>query len=276
MASPRIITLITDFGLSDVYAGVMKGILHARAPDAVVVDLTHEVPPQDVFAAAFALEIAWHHFPAGTVHLVVVDPGVGTDRRRLAIAAGDHYFVGPDNGCLSAALPEEVRGTRPPEGAYDERPVLLRSSLVARAVENFDVLSVTGSSLTFEGRDIFAPAAAFLAGGGRPDALGPLVNDAIAFPAFRAPPTADGIYGRVIAVDRYGNLITDIVASDLPAAPRFEVAGAHLNGISGTYAAASGPSAVVGSSGRVEIAVPGRSAAEILGAGPGDRVRVLP
>src|SRR6266700_3961663 len=148
MTNPRIITLITDFGLSDVYAGVVKGILYARAPDAVVVDLTHEVPPQDVFTAAFALEIAWRHFSAGTVHLVVVDPGVGTSRRRLAIAAGDQYFVGPDNGCLSAALPEEARGTRPPDGAYDERPVVLPGPVLARAIENFEVLSVPGSSLT--------------------------------------------------------------------------------------------------------------------------------
>src|SRR6266536_5432820 len=125
MTNSRIITLTTDFGLSDVYVGVMKGVLHARAPEALVIDLTHEIPPQDVFAAAFALEIAWGHFPAGTVHLVVVDPGVGTDRQRLAIAAADHFFVGPDNGCLSAALPEQARGMRQPAGAYDEQPVLL-------------------------------------------------------------------------------------------------------------------------------------------------------
>src|SRR6266550_4077550 len=192
MPDSRIITLITDFGLSDVYAGVMRGVLHARAPDAVVVDLTHEIAPQDVFAAAFALEIAWRHFPAGTVHVVVVDPGVGTGRRRLAIAAQGHLFVGPDNGCLSAALPEEARGLRRPGGAYDERPAVLPASIVATAVENLALLSVTGPSMTFEGRDIFGPAAAFLASGGRPDALGPSINEAIAFPAFRAPPTAEG------------------------------------------------------------------------------------
>ena len=273
MAGP-IVTLLTDFGLADVYAGVMKGVVAARAPGAAIVDLSHEIAPQDVFGAAVALESAWHHFPAGSIHLVVVDPGVGTPRRRLAIATAGQYFVGPDNGCLSAALSDEARGMRPAGGTYEERPVLLPPSVAAFAIEDLDRIGAGDPSATFEGRDVFAPAAAYLAAGGRPEELGPPVTEVLAFPAFKAPPGPGGLDGVVIAVDRYGNLITDILATDLPEQPRFVVAGSHIAGLSRTYGAATVPAAIAGSSGRIEVALPGRSAAEIIGAGRGDRVRV--
>jgi len=126
--SRRVITLLTDFGLSDAYVGVMKGVILSRAPSASIVDLTHEVAPQAITQGAFLLETAlrqaqdaaWRFFPAGSVHLVVVDPGVGTPRRRLALSAGGHYFVGPDNGVLSAALPDAAR----PAG-WEAQPVAL-------------------------------------------------------------------------------------------------------------------------------------------------------
>jgi S-adenosylmethionine hydrolase len=182
-----VITLLTDFGTADGYVGEMKGVLVARAPDAVLVDITHEIPPQDVEAARLTLARVWRRFPAGTVHLVVVDPGVGTDRAALAVKSDERWLVGPDNGVLSPAL--LVNG----------------ASAVALDVPPH-------ASASFHGRDVFAPAAAALALGSGLEALGAWTTQ----PVIRRTPEPhrldDGlIAGVVISIDRFGNAITNLV-----------------------------------------------------------------
>jgi S-adenosylmethionine hydrolase len=182
-----IITLLTDFGTADGYVGEIKGVLLTRVPDAELVDITHDVPPQDVESARLTLARTWRRFPPGTIHLVVVDPGVGSARAGLAVASDGRFLVGPDNGALSPAL------------------------LVA-GVRAVALLVPPGASATFHGRDVFAPAAAELARGVSLDALGTDIEA----PVVRRTPEAhrldDGtVQGQVIAVDRFGNAITNLV-----------------------------------------------------------------
>ena len=271
---PGPITLTTDFGYDDAYVAQMKGVILGAAPGAPIVDLSHAVPPQAVLDAAFLLELAWRAFPAGSVHVVVVDPGVGTARRRVAIAAGGSFFVGPDNGCLSAALTLGPRGLRAPGDAYKSRAVALPPDVAAVAIEA-EALLRRPVSATFEGRDVFAPAAAHLGRGGALADLGLAVTTIEAFPAFRAPRDAGGaIDGRVLRVDRFGNLITDVRGEDLPPSPVLAVGGRTIRGLAPTYGEARGLSAIIGSGGFVEIALPNGSAARELGLGAGARVNL--
>jgi S-adenosylmethionine hydrolase len=267
-----IVTLTTDFGSLDSYAGQVKGALLAVAPDARIVDLTHEIAPQGVSEAAFVLETAWQMFPAGTIHLVLVDPGVGTARRRLVIEAGGNVFIGPDNGCLSAALPDGARGSRQPEGGYEARLVRIAGDSRAFAFERLDLLP-RAPSATFEGRDVFAPVAGLVATGMPASELGTRTDECLAFPAFRSPPIEGGLDGMVIRCDRFGNLITDIRAGDLRPGARVLVATEEL-GLARTYGEAQGLAALPGSSGYLELALPGGSAAAALAAGPGTAVLV--
>ena len=268
---PPAITLLTDFGLEDVYVGVIKAVIHRLAPQSPVIDITHAVAPQDVVQGAFLLEQAWRYFPEGTVHLVVVDPGVGTSRRRLALAYQGHYFIGPDNGVLSAAMPDTARPARRIGETYEAQELIVPSGVRAFAGEPSAGAKV---SATFEGRDVFAPAAAFLAGGTDITRTGRPLDRLRAFPAFRAPRDERGmLLGLVLHEDHYGNLITDIRAADLPERAVFEVAGRRLS-LAHTYAEAPGLCAIVGSTGYIEIAQPNGSAAEALSAGKGTAVSV--
>jgi S-adenosyl-L-methionine hydrolase (adenosine-forming) len=234
-----IITLFTDFGTSDGYVGEMKGVMLSRTPDAHLVDVTHDIPPQDVESGRLALARVWRRFPQGTVHLAVVDPGVGSERRAIAVASDGRHLVGPDNGLLSPAL---LAGT-------------------ARVV----TLPVPGgASATFHGRDVFAPAAADLARGAPLEALGPEIVD----PVIRRTPEPrrmpdGGLLGEVIAIDRFGNAITNLVGRR---AACVEVEDARLP-VHRTYAEvpSGSPLALVGSTGLVEIAVRDGSAAVLLG-----------
>jgi hypothetical protein len=257
---PRIITLTSDFGVRDPFVGIMKGVILGLCPDARLVDLTHEIPPQDVLAGALALEAAVPFFPPGTVHLAVVDPGVGSARRPLAVAARGHLFVGPDNGLLTPALAEPGwRAVRLEAPEY-------RLAAVSR---------------TFHGRDIFAPAAAHLALGVSLYRLGPEVEDPVRVAIPRARLAAGAIEGEVIAEDRFGNLITSVTADLLAelrtgAALSVELGDRRLGGLLGSYAEApeGAAGAIIGSTGRLEIFVRNGSAAAALGAGRGTRVRV--
>jgi S-adenosylmethionine hydrolase len=206
------------------------------------------------------------------VHAVVVDPGVGTARHRVAIRAGGHDFVGPDNGCLSGALEPESRGRRRPDERYEARPVQLPAGVRAYAIED-DALLLPSVSATFEGRDVFAPVAAYLARGGDIASVGPRIETLQAFPAFRAPATPDGIEGIVIRLDRFENLITDVRAADVKGARAAMVAGRTVP-IVRTYADVRELCALEGSAGFIEIALPNGSAALTLGVGPGDRVLI--
>jgi S-adenosylmethionine hydrolase len=275
----RVITLLTDFGLSDTYVAQMKGVILAINPQAVVVDLTHEVRPQAVRQGAFLLETAVGAFPPDTVHVAVVDPGVGTARRALAVRAGDRWFVGPDNGLLSAALPPTARPA-PAEaaggGAVPPVPVLLPEGIRAVELRN-PRLRREPVSATFHGRDVFAPAAAHLTRGVGLDQFGPAVATLLAFPPFRARPGPDGrIHGRVVSIDRFGNVITDVRAEDLPDRIVAWCRGREVRGPVRTYAEARGIAAVVGSAGLLEIAAPGGSAAALLGVALDEEVLVVP
>jgi S-adenosylmethionine hydrolase len=245
-----IITLLTDFGTVDGYVGEMKGVLLAGAPDATLVDITHDIPPQDVERARLTLARVWRRFPPMTIHVVVVDPGVGSERAAIAVESDGRWLVGPDNGVLSAAL-------------------LLPT---ARAVE----LPVpTKASATFHGRDVFAPAAAALARGEPLDSLGePAIS-----PIVRRTPEPvrqiDGsLEGQVIYVDRFGNAVTNLFGF------RAGVVRAGLRRIPvrHTYAdvGIGEAVAVVGSTGFVELAVRDGSAAEALQIARGARVTLEP
>lgn len=251
---PGRLTLLTDFGSADGYVAAMRGVIASRAPACMIDDASHDVPAGDVRAAAFALAKYWKRYPPGTVHVVVIDPGVGTDRRPIVVAAAGRYGVGPDNGVLTPML-EEV------ESIHEIRAAGLMTA---------------EPSATFHGRDIFAPAAAFIAAGGVPEAVGPPVTDPVVLaedPPVRMP---DAVYGRIVHVDRFGTLVTNVTA-DLATGAKVEVGGIRVGPVRRTYGdvAAGEPVALIGSDGRLEIAVRDGNAASLLGLGRGAEVRVL-
>jgi S-adenosyl-L-methionine hydrolase (adenosine-forming) len=235
----RIITLLTDFGTADGYVGEIKGVLLSRVPDAYLVDITHDIPAQDVESARLTLARVWRRFPAGTVHLAVVDPGVGTSRQALAVESDGRYLVGPDNGVLSPAL------------------LMGDARVVALSVPS-------NAASTFHGRDVFAPAAAELASGKPVQELGVPVAEVVVRRTPEPRRRGDGaLAGEVIAVDRFGNAITNLVGRR-PAL--LEVAGAVLP-VRRTYSEVEpgSPLALVGSTGLIEVAVRDGSAARLLG-----------
>jgi len=250
-----IATLLTDFGLDDYYVAAVKGVILSRAPEATLVDVSHQVPPGDVETALFLLRAAAPCFPPGTVHLAVVDPGVGSDRRLLAVAAAAAVFVAPDNGLLTPWL---ERG----EVYAVDRPDLYRRS----------------PGRTFDGRERFAPVVAALLAGCRPAELGPRVDDAIRC-ALPPPRRRDGVLsGRVVHVDRYGNVVTDLPASWLGGGPfRAEVAGHAATVRVGCYAElGEGEAGVLtGSLGTLELSLRGASLAARWGVERGDAVRIV-
>ena len=242
----RIITLLTDFGTADGYVGEMKGVLAANAPGCMLVDIAHDVTAHDVEAGRLAVARYWHRFPVGTVHVAVVDPGVGGVRAAIAVESEGRLLVGPDNGILS--------------------PAMLHQG--ARCV----VLPVpTSASPTFHGRDVFAPAAAQLAAGVPLDSLGALCSEPVVRRTPEATRGADGATnGVVISIDHFGNLVTNLITRR---AGVIEIGGTSI-AIARTYGdVASGALiALIGSSGLVEIAVRDGSAADRLGVVRGARV----
>ncbi|MBN1882907.1 MAG: SAM-dependent chlorinase/fluorinase [Deltaproteobacteria bacterium] len=255
--APQLITMLTDFGIKDPFVGVMKGVIHGIHPAARTIDLTHEVPPQDVRSGSFMLLCAYRYFPPGTVHLAVVDPGVGTERRALVIATNRHLFVGPDNGILTwAALDDGIR--------------------FSVSITNDEYL-LPQPSTTFHGRDVFAPAAAHLCRGVNPEDLGGKIDDVLMLD-FPHPEihSASRIVGAVIHTDRFGNLITNVRLTDDERArvTKVKLKNVSIPGISITYMDGDPgePLALVGSSGFVEIACSQSSAAFILGAHRDDEV----
>ncbi len=263
------IFLLTDFGLRDSSAGQVRAVLQDLAPRSPIFDLTHEVDPFDVEHGAWLLETALPALGPHAIVLAVVDPGVGTSRKGIVISTSNRYFVGPDNGLLSAALPPSMRtGLRSPTEARLQGATAYE--LTNQTFWRHPVAS------TFHGRDIFAPVAAHLALGTPPDALGPPLDMATALPAWRARTESANLCGKVIHIDRFGNLITTVRRDQLP--PRFvvEVGGTLVGATAGTYAAGDGgkPAAVVDSSGFLSIVVAGASAAASLGVGRGAPVVV--
>jgi S-adenosyl-L-methionine hydrolase (adenosine-forming) len=257
-----VVTLLTDFGHKDPYVGVMKGVILGIAADARIVDVTHEVGAQNLREANFALHGAWHYFPAGSVHLVVVDPGVGSERRILAVAYGGHLFLAPDNGVLSGIC--DAAGAE---------------SRVVTAQRFFRAGKI---SRTFHGRDIFAPVAAHLAAGrARFDELGEMISDPIRLEMPEPALRQDGaLAGRVAHVDAFGNLITNVRESMLGGSGRaiasVELLGHRLEAPRESYAsvAPGQPLTIIDSFDYLEIAVRGGSAAAHFNARVGDEVRV--
>lgn len=246
-----LITLLTDFGTSDSYVAEVKGALLSAAPGAALVDVTHAVPPGDVRAAAHVLSRVWHRFPLGTVHLAVVDPGVGTDRAALALSAAGHFFVGPDNGIFTAVL----RDTE---------------------VQIVALPTPSAASATFHGRDLFAPAAAALAAGTPLQQLGEpfaRIPTRLAF----VEPRHEGksVVGQVVYVDRFGTLVTNLTPELVPSYAVIEVEGLEVGPLRRTFGdvPTGGLVAYLGSGGQVEIAVRDGSAARRLGMGVGGRIR---
>src|SRR3984893_11534861 len=260
MARP-VIALLTDFGTRDHYAGTMKGVVLGICPDATLVDISHEVPAHDVLAGALKLAASYRYFPAGTVFLVVVDPGVGSTRRGIAAEAGDYKFVAPDNGVLTVVLDEN-----PPK-----RIVELTERKYARPTV----------SRTFEGRDRFAPAAAWLAKGADGMTLGRSAGAIVRLDLPHVRVDDAGIAGEVVRVDRFGNLITNIDRRTFEklSGQALEIRiGPHtVSKVVSTYAdAASGDvCALFGSTDHLEIAVTGASAASRLAVGRGEAVHVV-
>lgn len=253
-----LITLTTDFGLQDGYVAAMKGAMLCIAPDAQLVDIAHEIAPQDVVAAAFALANAAPFFPNGAVHLVVVDPGVGSQRRMLAVRTAHARYVAPDNGVLALALRQD-----PPQEA-----VALTQRRYWRAGE---------ISHTFHGRDIMGPVAAHLANCVPLAELGEPATDLepLPLPEVRHTPEG-GLVGAVIHIDRFGNLITNIPGGLLPPRARVSAGGMPPQSLRRSYAEAERgqPLALVGSHGYLEIAVRDGSASQLLGVGRGATVTV--
>lgn len=264
-APGMIVTLLTDFGSADYFVGATKGAVLTANPRAQVVDITHDIPPQDVRAGAFTLLAAYAAFPPETVHLAVVDPGVGSERRPLAAEGGGYFFVGPDNGLFGHV--------------FERLGVCRVFHLTNREYFRSDV------SATFHGRDVFAPVAGALARGVRPDVLGVEITDYVRLAQSAPRQRQDGgLEGEVVHVDRFGNLITNITPKDLSAeaiarGARLRVGGREIRSFRRFFAegeaAVGAPFAIWGSAGLLEVAVYCDSAARLLGVSRGHAVEVI-
>ena len=254
-----IITLTTDFGLSDPFVGIMKGVILGIAPDARLVDITHDIHSYDILEAAFILESSYRYFPANTVHLVVVDPGVGSARRPIAAAANGHKFVAPDNGVLSFVLETG------PEGASPSTYHLTNASLFLNSI-----------SRTFHGRDIFAPAAAHLARGAAIDRVGPPISDATKRPWPQIRQDGAKTIAAVLRIDKFGNIITNIRPERLPTDFRICVGDVLITRLCSSYSESKPGEifAIEGSTGFVELALNQGSASELLKVRPGSEIEV--
>lgn len=252
MPAGPIVTLLTDFGDADGFVGAMRGVIASRAPGCRMIDLAHHVPRGDVAKAGRVLARAVPYFPAGTVHCVVVDPGVGSARRAVAVRAGGMAFIAPDNGVLGPVL------------------AALDGQAEARVISNRAAMR-SEMSHTFHGRDLFAPAAAWLASGHAFTAIGPAAGPLVELPLAPVRRAGETIIGRIDEIDHYGNLISDIPAQGLPPKVVATVGDVCLTGPRPAYAAV--PSGdlvlVVGSLGTLEIAVRDGSAAHRLGVAAG-------
>jgi hypothetical protein len=266
---PPIITLTTDFGTADHFAGVMKGVIARIAPRARVVDITHEISPYEIIEAAFVISESWRYFPKGTIHVVVVDPGVGSARRPILVEAAGHFFVAPDNGILSLIY-DAPRGGLP---ALKPRPVRAGMLVSVRVITN-PKLMARDVSRTFHGRDIFAPAAAHLARGVPPARFGKPILDYVRIADTKPSKLSPNCWrGTIFRADRFGNLITNFHLDDfarVTAGPfELRVGAERIRRLALTFseAAIGELVAVFGSSDYLEIVANQASAAQILGCG---------
>lgn len=259
MSKPRVITLLTDFGTADYFVAAVKGVILTSNPLVPIVDITHEITPQDIETGAFTLLTCYRDFPKRTIHVAVVDPGVGSARRAIVAKAGGHYFVGPDNGLFSYVFDNEAK----------HKTFAITNSEYFRE----------GASATFHGRDIFAPVAAALADGVKPSKFGPRIEDEVRLAPLAPERREDGtVAGRIIHVDRFGNCVTNFTRTDLPESEEKQllVNGTAIKAFRQFYADENGSEnqifAIWGSAGFLELSVNGGSAAEHLQVKRGDPV----
>lgn len=253
-----VISLLTDFGIADYFVGAVKGAILSVNPEAVIADITHEIAPQDIVAGAFTLLAAYKTFPTGTIHVAVVDPGVGSTRRPIIVSGNGQFFVGPDNGLFTYI--------------YDREPAHQVVHVTAEKYFRPD----PGS--TFHGRDIFAPVAAALSNGVKPREFGPMIDDAVRLPVSLEPEVLKNgdVRARIIHIDRFGNCVTnitrDLINSEQSAS--LLINRKTVRKFRNFYGedSTNTPFAIWGSAGFLEISVNGGSAAKVLRAKRGDVV----
>lgn len=258
-----VITLTTDFGVRNGFAGIMKGVIYSIAPFVQIVDISHTIAPQDIHEGAYTLWRAVPFFPKGTVHVYVVDPGVGTQRRPLAARLGEYFFVGPDNGLLTPLIEDSERNKGSIEFVHLDKPKFWLPKI----------------SRTFHGRDIFAPVGAHLVNGVPLSELGTAFDDPIRIELTHPEITENGWIAHITVIDVFGNLTTDLPASALQGRTNilFRLRGTEVDGVAESYGhkQAGDLVAVVDSEDYIEIAVVNGSAARELGAKVGDLVEVI-
>ena len=262
-----VITLLTDFGNSDEYVGLMKGVILSITPSAVIVDITHQIDPQDIIQAAYTIKSSYRYFPENTVHLIVVDPGVGGERQIIVIKIKGHIFIAPDNGILTLICDE---------GKIESIIRIDNSTLFLKSVSH-----------TFHGRDIIAPVGAHIAKGVPLKTIGPEIGlpDVVRLKDLRAAISQTSeLLGTIISIDRFGNLITNIDGKQLNdyvqcggnEIPQFWIGEKAVNGLSTAYVNVDQqcPLAIIGSRGYLEIAVNSGSAQRYFNVNKGDMVKV--
>lgn len=257
-----VITLLTDFGDRDYFVASMKGVILGINPQARIVDLSHAVTPHQVEEAAYLVKAAYKYFPDGTVHVAVVDPGVGGTRRPLLVTTSRHFFVAPDNGLLSFIYQEET-------------------GVEVRQIENKQY-RLDSEGTTFDGRDLFAPAAAWLTKGQQPGSYGKLIQDYVKWPLTEPEWQGGALVGTVVHVDHFGNLISNFTpfhVKDVQGRTRrsdvsIRIGGVTIDGLLGNYSqgSADAPHALINSNGQVEVFVKEGSAAKTLNVSRGETI----
>jgi S-adenosylmethionine hydrolase len=253
-AARALITLLTDFGTRDYFVASMKGVILSIHPEAGIIDLSHEISPQDIAGAAYLLKSCYRYFPEGTIHVAVVDPGVGTHRRPLLISTSRYFFIGPDNGLFTHVCAED-------------------SPVEIRQIENRQY-RLDAAGTTFDGRDLFAPAAAWLAQGLTPASFGRVLPTCEQLPRHKPMWKQGTLMGEVVHIDRFGNVISNVTGSELAEvrtltkrqAPRIRIAGCSIDGLVSSYSegAPDRPCALINSNGQLEIFVRDGDAAKLL------------
>lgn len=263
----KIITLLTDFGLKDPYVAMMKGVILGLNPEAAIVDISHEVQPQKIHQAAFLLYHTYHYFPKGTIHVGVVDPGVGTNRRAVLLVTPEAFFIAPDNGLLSYIISSRYRK----KTGFQK----LETSFQAFSLNRQDFWRKEVSQ-TFHGRDIFAPVAAHLSLGVKPEEIGEKVDSLLALslpiPIRNSPHV---LIGEVVYIDQFGNLITNIPSEMVSSDIVIRVSEHEIRGLSSSYEAGEDLLVIIGSLGHLEIVYKKDNAADFLKVKTGERVIIF-
>lgn len=271
------ITLTTDFGHADGYVGAVKGAILSVNPEANIIDISHSIEPQNILQAAFILSATYRYFPKQAIHMAIVDPGVGSERSGIIFRTHSAFFVAPDNGILSYVIDDlfHVESRAPTEHTHGLREIVFKTGVELIAITDPRFWRHPVSPV-FHGRDIFAPVAAGLSLGISLYEFGEKISSLHVLPVPKPILDPDGnLVGRVLHIDRFGNLITNIKSEDLPGKDvMIEVSGCCIEGVSSYYAQKEGIMAIAGSSGYLEVSLRGGSACDFLGAIVGDEVRV--